>query len=159
MKTILLSQGSYAIVDDSDFHLVSKLNWHLNKKTNVHLYAKSSKKINGKQIHMHRLIMNANKGEEVDHINHNGLDNRRSNLRIVNSFQNHQNSKKQINSASIYKGISYAKDHKKWRARIWVDGKKIHLGYFKNEIDAAKAYDRAALKYYSEYAYINFNRK
>jgi hypothetical protein len=90
---------------------------------------------------------------EVDHINHNGLDNRRINLRIATARQNKQNTKIQKSNTSGYKGVT--KDRTKWRAMIRISGKRVHLGMFDDKRDAAIAYNRAAIKYHGDFACIN----
>jgi hypothetical protein len=95
----------------------------------------------------------------VDHINGNGLDNRKSNLRICTHQQNCENSRKRKKSFSKYKGVYWSKNAKKWVAQITIDGKSKHLGYFELEEDAAAAYDKAAVKYFGEFACLNFRRK
>jgi hypothetical protein len=103
------------------------------------------------------MIMKAEPGKFRDHINHNGLDNRKANLRQATRAQNCWNKRKQKGShSSKYKGVSWLSREKKWQARIQANGRKIFIGSFKNEIDAAKAYDRAAKKYYKEFASLNF---
>ena len=92
----------------------------------------------------------------IDHINRNGLDNRRANLRLATVAQNAWNSKKR-RSCSGYKGVCYDKAKRRWRAAIVHHGRRIHLGYFKDKIPAAKAYDDAAKKYFGQFARTNFN--
>jgi hypothetical protein len=93
----------------------------------------------------------------VDHTNTNSLDNRRSNLRLATPSQNSCNSRRdKSNTYSRYRGVSFSKRKQKWFAAIRANGKKIWLGYFKTEIDAARAYDRAAREYHKEFASLNF---
>ena len=107
---------------------------------------------------MHRKIMKYDGPLVVDHINGNGLDNRKDNLRIVTPEQNNYNTVKGFNrGSSRYKGVGKCKDRQKWYARIGYKGRRINLGMFDNEIDAAKAYDEAARELYREYAHLNFN--
>jgi hypothetical protein len=91
----------------------------------------------------------------IDHINRNGLDNRRANLRLATVAQNAWNSKKR-KSRSGYKGVCYDKAKRRWRAAIVNHGRRIHLGYFEDKIEAAKAYDAAAKKYCGHFALLNF---
>jgi len=103
--------------------------------------------------------MNAPKGCLVDHINGDGLDNRRANLRLATPSQNNCN-KPGFNKSSKYKGVSRTDLKKKqWRAVIHYNNEMIHLGRFCNEVAAAKAYDKAAKKYHGEFAYLNFPKE
>lgn len=95
-------------------------------------------------------------GEEVDHIDGNKLNNTRGNLRIASNAENKMNRDKQSNNTSGYKGVSFHKKYKKWRAIIGIQGKSIHLGYFSDAVEAAKAYDDSARKYHGEFARTNF---
>jgi len=109
---------------------------------------------------MHHLVINIPDGMFCDHINHNGLDNRRANLRPVTLTQNVWNRRKfKKPSRSKYKGVDWSTEMKRWRARIRVNGKRIYLGSFKHEIEAAKAYDTAAAKYHGQFAALNFKRR
>jgi len=94
-------------------------------------------------------------GYVIDHINRNGLDNRRSNLRFATVAQNAQNSRMRKNRSG-YKGVWFAKDKGRFRAAIWHNNKRIYLGYFDSPISAAKAYDKAAKRYHKEFAVLNF---
>lgn len=161
MKFIKLTQGKFALVDDEDYELVSKHKWqyclvgrHRDRECAM---SRSWWKGHGKKrtIIMSRLIMNAPKGMVVDHKNLDTLDNRRDNLRVCTNQQNIFNSKPMKNKSSRYKGVSWNKVIKKWEAYISPNGKQIALGYYENEIDAAKAYNKAALKYYKEFARLN----
>ena len=106
---------------------------------------------------MHRDILKPPDHLCVDHINHNGIDNRRANLRLATHRQNSYNRIHFTkNPSSKYKGVSFRKRTKKWDAKIRYDGKNKHIGSFKDEIEAAKAYDEAAKKYQGEFAALNF---
>ena len=107
---------------------------------------------------MHRQILHPPGHLVVDHINHNGLDNRKANLRHATRVQNNRNRLiiKRKGASSKYKGVSWRKRKKRWHARIHVNGRYKFLGYFKEEINAAKAYDKAAKKYHKEFASLNF---
>ena len=106
---------------------------------------------------MHRRIMNAPDNLVVDHINYNGLDNRKANLRLATRRQNSLHVIRTMNpGSSKYKGVSWHTYKKRWGAQITTYGKTYHLGYFKDEIQAAKTYDEAARKYHGEFAALNF---
>jgi len=108
---------------------------------------------------MHREIMHIPKGMVCDHINGNGIDNRKKNLRQGTYAQNSWNRPKaKGKSRSIYKGVSLHKKDLKWQAQICVQGQRKYLGRFQNQLDAAKAYDHAAKKYYGQFAVLNFNK-
>ena len=108
---------------------------------------------------MHRIILNAPKGTMVDHINGNGLDNRKENLRLCTTRENNANQKKNRNNSSGYKGVAKASNCSKWRAYIRVDGVQRHLGNHNTPEEAARAYDAAAKKHFGEYAHLNFPDK
>ena len=160
VKKIYLSgkkgEGLYATVDDADFLYLSQFSWHL-KRTHGNDYARRQVCENGKfrTIYMHREILGLTDSRQVDHKNGNGLDNRRCNLRACSHNQNQRN-QKPVGGSSKYVGVYWKKDESKWKARIKVDGREIHLGLFSNEVEAAKARDRAALRYHGEFARLNF---
>ncbi len=157
MKEIPLTQGQFALVDDEDFELISQYNWYANKR-DATFYAATSIKKGGKwtTLQMHRLVMDAQKGQEIDHRNGNGLYNCRTNLRFCTRSQNNQNRKPQGNGSSKYKGVSWCKSSNEWKAEIKSNYKCIWLGRFKNEIDAAKCYDKKAKELFGEFARTNF---
>lgn len=106
-------------------------------------------------MRLHRLIINVNyKNKQVDHINHNPLDNRKENLRICSNMQNNWNKGKQKNNTSGIKGVCFLKNCNKWYARITVDGKTYNLGLFKNLLDAKKEREIAEKKYFGKFANI-----
>lgn len=109
-----------------------------------------------KAIYMHLEIMSVPDGMEVDHINGNGLDNRRENLRLCTRAQNRMNSVKRIGKSSTFNGVYWHKNCRKWRASLKLDGKEIHIGYFNTELDAAEAYDEKAFELFGEFAKPNF---
>jgi hypothetical protein len=180
-RLVPLTRGLYAKVDPDMFYEVIKYKWHARKSAQTY-YATSTQYQNGRRInlHMHRLIMQhviASESKQaknavrttqyavrdklpcnlfIDHINGDGRDNRRANLRFADSTQNNYNRRITSRRTSNYKGVDYRPSKKAYRARITVNKKKIFLGYFKSEIDAARAYDTAARKYHKEFAVFNF---
>ena len=141
MKTIELTQGQVAIVDDEDYEMLMDRKWFAHKSHIGTYYAKTNVRISrGKQstVCMHRVIMGAQKREEVDHLNHNTLDNRRMNLRTCTTRQNHQNRVNQ--GKSPYPGVSQVTNSPKWKATIRAYGKQLHLGVYDTEIEASQAY-------------------
>lgn len=148
MKEIRLAGGKTTIVDDDDFDFINKWKWHLD----IDGYAKRNTRAGNKSrtIKMHREIMNTPDGMETDHINGNKLDNRKCNLRIATSSQNHANSKVRNSNKTGKKGVRV--DHGKYRAQISIHGKKIHLGMFDSLDDAATAYAEKAKEIYGEFA-------
>lgn len=157
-KEILLTQGKIAIVDASDYDFLMQWKWkfvsHGYACRNHHVGIVNGKRIQ-KRIYMHRLILNVPIGQYTDHINGDMLDNRRCNLRICTNQQNAANSKKySIITSSKYKGVAWDEVNTKWRAQIYVK-KSIYLGRFSSEIEAAKAYNDAAIKYHDEFARLN----
>ena len=108
---------------------------------------------------MHGEILKVADGKFVDHINHNGLDNRKANLRPATRAENNRNRRKwsKRKCGSRFKGVSWHKYRKRWTVQIWFNSKMKFIGYFHDEIAAAKAYDAAAKKYHKEFAVLNFN--
>lgn len=156
MMTIKLTRNKSALIDDEDFDKVNQFKWYCDKLG----YARTDKSINKnkKSIYMHRFLLNCPTNMRVDHINHNTLDNRRINLRICTPSQNLQNAKVHPQNKLKVKGVSMKNDiyrKKPYIARIQLAGKQINLGYFKNIKEAKNAYNKAALKYFGEFAYID----
>lgn len=148
--------NSNILLDVEDLWILQKYKWYIIKRKNNRFYVECS--IGKKRILLHRFLLNINKTKiQIDHINGDGLDNRKSNLRICNNYQNSKNRKKSNKkTSSKYKGVSLKKSTGKWRCYIMLNYKEIHIGYFEKEIDAAKAYDEAAIKYFGEFARLNF---
>lgn len=155
-KLIKLTQGKTAIVDDEDYEWLMGWKWSATEGPYT-CYAKTSEIIEGKKItiRMHRMILGAKHGDEVDHRNHNGLDNQRSNIRIATKNQNMRNRAPNTKGTSKFKGVYLYKRTGRWAARIRVLSNLIYLGSFQDEIEAARAYDKAALKCFGEFALTN----
>lgn len=156
-KLITLTQGYKAIVDDEDYEYLNQFNWNARVVSGTQ-YAKRNIIIGDKKttINMHREIMNCPINLMVDHINGNGLDNRKKNLRICTRSQNLMNSKKPMNGkTSKYKGVCFNVQNNRWRAEIRLNKKPIFLGYFLLESEAALAYNRKALEIFGSFAKIN----
>ena len=154
MRLIPLSYGKYTIVDAEDYERLSKYQWCAVKERRS-WYAKTLDK-DGKRLALHRLVLNAPKGLVVDHIDHNCLNNRRSNLRLCTQKQNNCNTLPRKGCSSKYKGVSFNKARKRFIAYIQHNKKRYFLGYFDDEIAAAKAYDKKARELFGEFAYLNF---
>jgi AP2 domain/HNH endonuclease len=154
MPEIPLTKGFIALVDEEDFDLVSQMRWYAHADRRNNVYARS-RTHNQTGIYMHRLILGAAKGDEVDHHNHNGLDNRRSNLRLCSRTQNNGNARLQRHNTSGFKGVSFNKPRNRWQAYINFEGKKISLGYFDSPRHAALKYNAAASEYFGEFANVN----
>jgi hypothetical protein len=157
-RRIYLGDGVWTILDQQDYYRLIGFNWFLTGRFHK-FYASRTIKIDGrtKITRMHRDIMNPPDNLLVDHRNCNGLDNRRENLRLANKSQNVCNSRKRKNTSSKYIGVHLRKSQGRWEAQIRHNGKKMWLGSFENEIAAARAYDRAAVKYHGEFARLNFS--
>ncbi len=145
MKEIKLTRGKVALVDDEDFIWLNHHNWHAVWDYS-NWYA-----VRHRGIRMHREIMKAEKGQEVDHKDGNGLNNQKENLRPATRMQNARNTKKHSNSKSRFKGVWLHPTSKRWQARITVNKERIHLGFFAKEQDAAAAYNVAVQKYHQDF--------
>lgn len=153
MKEIILTRGKVALVDDEDFELINSMSWYLAKRKHTN-YAATE--IKNKAVYMHRFILGLNdRSKLTDHIDHNGLNNQKSNLRITNPSENTSNTSSRKKSTSKYLGVSFNKRDKKWSAFIKKGNLKKNLGAFEKEEDAAKAYNKAALELHKEYANLN----
>ena len=160
-RRIPLTQGKYAIVDPEDYERLNKYKWYVSKGGSTFYAARCLwDPVNKKKhtIKMHREILKPPHPLVVDHINRNGLDNRKANLRPATKSQNTINRPciKQKGAHSKYLGVTWQKSNKKWQAQIRANGKHRVIGYFEDETEAAKAYDRAAKLYHKEFAVLNF---
>ena len=162
-RRIPLGEGRFTIVEPADYYKFGHLKWSAAGE-NERFYAVRVLKqtIAGrvKTSFLHREILDAPKGTLVDHENGDSLDNRRANLRFATPAQNTYNRPKiRGKTASKYIGLYFIKEIKKWGARIRYQGKRIYLGSFETQIEAAKAYDEAAKKYHGEFARLNFTEE
>ena len=157
-QKLSVSQGLSVLVDESDLPILSDHSWHVVKTHNGVRYVNCTIMVNGKkkEVPMHRLLLKPLPNQHVDHINRNGLDNRRINLRICTPSQNRWNSLPTIHS-SKFKGVSWQTDRQRWRAQITHRGKKIYIGKYRSEEDAARAYDRVARRLCGKFAWLNFS--
>ena len=161
MYTIQLTRGYVAVVDD-EFAWLDNWKWHATSGRGGPYAVRCSypfEKNKPIKIQMHRIILGLSKldSRQVDHRDHNTLNNTRSNLRIATRTQNMGNRKKQDGS-SRYRGVSWDKQYKRWRAAIRINGRSKTLGRYLKEEEAAMAYDKAALDHFGEYANVNFDK-
>jgi hypothetical protein len=156
VKGIATVEGAIVVVDDADWPLLAMYDWRLDKD------GYSRRQVRGVGVeYMHRRITDAQKGEMVDHINGERLDNRRCNLRLCSPQQNPMNRGKSPDRwASPYRGVHRAASWKdgslRWQAQLQISGKRIHIGIYATDKEAAKAYDEFARRAYGEFARLNF---
>jgi len=154
---ISLNLGKYATINKVDYYIVCPFKWFAKRSKNGTWYAQANVRFESGArgtIFMHRLIAGSPKGKEVDHRNHDGLDNRRRNLRICTGTQNRRN--RRPSTGKRFKGVYYAADRSGWRANIKIDGKTRSLGVFDSEVKAARAYDKVAMKVQGGFSCLNF---
>lgn len=158
MKEIPLTQGKVALVDDEDYERLMQHKWCAHRPSGSRVfYAIAHVRIGPRRygkLRMHRLLVDAPLGMEVDHRNGNGLDNRKVNLRMASSTENKRNVPPVSVNTTGFKGVS--RRDGKWRARIWNQGRQQELGVFATAEEAAKAYDTKACELFGEFAWLNF---
>lgn len=157
MKTIPLTQGKVALVDDADYGAVSQFKWYAAKMGRRFYAARALPRAGGKQVIqlLHQFLVPGTSG--VDHRDGDGLNNQRFNLRPATHRQNGQGFRhKAAGTTSRFRGVYWNKRKKKWHARLKRNGNPAHLGYFSDETKAARAYDEAARKYFGDFASPNF---
>ena len=152
MKQIKLTKGQFALVDDVDFEKLNQFKWHAQWNLNTKSFYAARKDIEGGYESMHQRVMNFPEGMQIDHINHDTLNNNRENLRAVTISQNAMNKRTQSNNTSGCKGVSWCKQSKKWRMRILMNKKRTDK-YFTDWFEAVCARKSAENKYHGEYAY------
>lgn len=148
-KRINLSSGKFALVDNEDYWFLRRFKWYFDGN---YAYMQRS----GKNIAMHRLITMVSDGFVIDHKNRDKLDNRKDNLRICSHRDNNRNCMTKKTGYFLYKGVGQSTGSKRFYARIRVDKKPLYLGSYPTQEDAAMAYDAAAVKYFGEFAKLNF---
>ena len=154
---IMLTQGKVAIIDEEDMALVGGRRWYAHKRNGSFYTATMIYRADGTRtlLSMHQLFLP--EAKQIDHINRDGLDNRRINLRMCTPTQNQHNRGPMQGSSSKYKGVAWHKRRGKWQAYIKIGDKIRHLGVFTDELAAARAYDIAARQHFGEFARPNFD--
>lgn len=161
MKKLHIIRDIYVTVDDEDYDYVKQFHWFYYNtgyafRCTYHGYVNGKQQ--RKQILMHRDLMKPGTGMDVDHIDGDGLNNSRSNLRVATRAQNMYNKRKQHNNKSGYIGVHWSKEKNKWRAVIRYLNKEQFVGYFDDIVKAAKARDLKALELHGDFAMLNFQR-
>jgi hypothetical protein len=152
-KLIPLTQDKFAIVDAEDYERLNQHKWHVSKSHNSEYAVRCPGR---KRILMHRLLLNAPGGLVVDHRDGNGLNNRKSNLRLCTHQENSYNQRPRRGGTSRFRGVCWKKTIRKYAAKIQKNEKRYYLGYFADEIEAAVVYDIKAMELFGEFAYFNF---
>ena len=153
LRLIPLTRKKFAVVDIDDYYRLSKYQWYATNSSNTSYAVRN---VERKRVFMHRVIMGAPDHLLVDHIDHDGLNNRKSNLRLCSPDENRYNILPRRRTSSKYKGVRWRKSMKKWTAVVQANKKAYNLGYFNDEIEAAKAYDMRAKRLHRQFAYLNF---
>lgn len=153
MRRIPLSRGKYTIVDDEDFEWLSQWKWSYTESADKHPAA--YRQVRDKGILMHRLILNAPEGLEVDHKNMRSLDNRRSNLRLATRSQNAANRRLQSNNTTGYRGVYWDKSRGKWLVMVKHQNVQKNLGRYDDKHEAARVYNSFAVEAFGEFARLN----
>lgn len=158
MGEITLARGQTALVDEEFHEMVSQFKWYLLNGgyavRTVHLGMMDGKQVKS-MVYLHKFIMPAPEGMVTDHINGNKLDCRVQNLRIISSSQNNMNRSKSRGKSSLFKGVCWDKSRSKWISVIKINSKAKNLGRYETEIEAARAYNSAAIDMFGQCAHLN----
>lgn len=157
MRAIPLTKGKYALVSDEDYERVSQFKWTALHSSDGHIwYAYRQPTVNGKRknVYLHRFVLNEPDGHLVDHINGDGLDCRRENLRLATEQQNRWNRSRRIQWKSRYVGV--VRDHNRFQARAHAHGERMYFGSYPSEVMAAEVYDAVVRRLRGEFARTNF---
>jgi hypothetical protein len=155
-RKVPLTQNKFALVDPEDYAELVRHKWCAAKQGNSWYAVRWDR---GRQLRMHRVVLNAAPGRVVDHVHHDGLNNTKRNLRPCNKAQNAHNQRPQQGRSSRYKGVCWHKRERKWYSRIQCHGRPRSLGLFTRERDAARVRDQAAIALHGEFAYLNLPPK
>jgi len=150
--SITLTQECVCVIDTDDVYLVKPFGWYAKKAPHTHYVVAT---INKSMVPMHRILLEVPRGVMIDHINRNGLDNRRSNLRQVTNSANVQNSGIRSDNNSGYKGV-HMRPNGSYQARISYQGRRVVLGHYDDPVLAAKVYDTAARHFFGDHCGLNF---
>ena len=157
MQTIPLTRGLVALIDDADFELLQRWKWLAAPGSSGNFYARrlvGDRAMGAHWVHMHRLLLNAPPGLQVDHIDGNGLNNQRTNLRLCTTGENRRNQlrRRRGTHSSRFKGVTWDSPRQQWVAQIHLNGRHIFLGRFATEDEAAAAYARGSRRFHGAFA-------
>ena len=157
MKEIKLTNGGVTLVDDSDYEELNQYKWFAHKERDtayVLRYQYNGFRQYGRVL-MHRQILNPEKSDDVDHVNGDGLDNQRSNIRVCSRQQNLENQRLRSDNTSGFKGVSLCNKNRAWRATVNLNGKQVHVGCYPTKEAAAQAYNHKAIELFGQFARSN----
>lgn len=157
-SSIRVTRGNaHTYLDDADYERAKDFHWY--KTQNGYVAGSVVEQGVRRRVYLHRWLLDAQPGQIVDHIDGNPLNNRRANLRLATRSQNQANRRRNATSRSRYKGVTWHKGRGRWMARIQVDGRRMHLGYFTTPLEAAYMYDAFAQSRFGEYARVNIPQR